>query len=99
MTHHEEAIWKVAENLRRREEISVNSLLSACRAEGMPITVDDLASILTRFGRRHADHFVPRSVAEFIAKLIKPMAPRSILDPWAGMGFLPIPLNSTVSPT
>jgi hypothetical protein len=77
--------------------MSVSSLLSVCLAEGIPITVDDLAFIVTQFERNN-DHFVPRSVAEFIVKLIKPLAPRSILDPWAGMGFLTIPLNTLLAP-
>lgn len=97
-TPHAEAIWKVADELRRRPEVmNVGSLLLACRAKGIPITVDDLVVVLSRF-ERHTDHFVPRSVAEFIAKLIKPYSPTSILDPWAGMGFLPIPLNELLKP-
>lgn len=97
-TPHVEAIWKVADELRRRPEVmNVGSLLLTCRAKGIPITVDDLVVVLSRF-ERHTDHFVPRSVAEFIAKLIKPYSPTSTLDPWAGMGFLPIPLNELLKP-
>jgi len=98
MTQHAEAISKVADKLRGRPEVmSVGSLLSACRAEGMSITLDDLAYILTRF-ERHTDHFVPRGVAEFIANLLKPYSPSSILDPWAGMGFLPVHLKESLAP-
>ncbi|MCY2994355.1 MAG: N-6 DNA methylase [Planctomycetota bacterium] len=98
MTQHIEAIWKVADKLGgSREAMSVSSLTSACRGEGIPMTVDDVAFILARI-ERHTDHFVPRGVAEFIAKLIKPFAPKTILDPWAGMGFLAIPLKESLFP-
>jgi hypothetical protein len=97
-TPHAEAIWKVADKLRGRPEVmSVGSLMSACRAEGIPMTVDDMALILSRF-ERHTDHFVPRGVAEFIAKLMKPYSPMSVLDPWAGMGFLPVRLKESLYP-
>jgi hypothetical protein len=70
--------------------LDLGSLLSVCREEGVPITLDDLAFIITRFDRYIA-HFVPRGVARFVAKMIETYGPHVILDPWAGMGFLPIP--------
>ena len=59
-----------------------------CRERGFPITLDDLAFIITRFDRYIA-HFV--QAARFVAKLIETYGPRVILEPWAGMEFLPIP--------
>ena len=96
-------IWKIADTLRGREFTGLGSLVSECKDQGIAMTVNDLAFMVSRASmssrfRLQPDHFVPQGVADFIAKLIKPYSPTSILDPWAGMGFLPIPLNELLKP-
>jgi hypothetical protein len=103
MTLHGEAILKNTEKLREREFITLGSLLAECKVSGKSITVADLEYIVSRIRlsnrfRIRPDQFIPQGVAVFIAKLIQLYAPQSILDPWAGMGFLPITLNGYLKP-
>ncbi len=98
MTTHQEAIWRIADKLRSRpERVTPAMLLKECRDEGVPTSLDELALIVTRF-ERCLDHFVPKEVASFIANIVEYHSPKRILDPWAGMGFLPIPLHGALSP-
>ncbi len=103
MNQQGEAIWRIADTLRGREFTSLGSFVSECKAQGMAMTVNDLEFLVSRAPmssrfRIGPDHFVPRNVADFLAKLLTPYSPRSILDPWAGMGFLPITLNELLKP-
>ena len=97
MTVHAEAIWKVAEKLRGRETITIERLFKACHDEGIPTTQDELLFIVRKF-LHTPDHFVPREVSSFIAKLLEPYVPKTILDPWAGMGFLSVAINEALTP-
>ena len=98
MTQHAEAIWNLANTLRGKISLSdIAGLLKHCKEEGIPIGREELLFILTRLGR-YADHFVPTEVADFVARLIEPFSPQTILDPWAGMGLLTIPVMDRVRP-
>lgn len=93
MTQHAEAIWKVVDSLRGEASSSdIVSLLQHCKNAGIPIGIEEVLFVTTRVGQ-HLDHFVPSDIADFIARLIEPHSPKNMLDPWAGMGLLTIPVK------
>lgn len=99
MTTHADAIWKIADSMRgERERFDIANLVRQCKEAGIPVGVEELLFIMQRLGRRDGEYFVPTDVAEFVAKLLEPASPRTMLDPWAGAGLLTIPLNQHLRP-
>ena len=91
MTQHAKAIWRVADSVRGKIPLSdVASLLQHCKSAGIPVGIEELFFVITRV-ERCLDHFVPRDIADFVARLVEPHSPKTLLDPWAGMGLLTIP--------
>ncbi len=98
MTEHAEAIWKIADKMRgRRTELHIDALLNECKAAGVPVGMEELQYIISK-RNEYLDHFVPTDVADFIARIIEPSAPDSILDPWAGYGILAMTVKSKLNP-
>ncbi len=94
-----EAIWKIANSMRGgSERLSVTSLVRQSKAAGISIGVQELFFIMQRFVPQDTNNIVPTGVAKFMAKLLKPASPQTILDPWAGVGLLTIPLNQYLRP-
>ena len=94
MTPHADSIWKIADSMRgRSESFGVTNLVRKCKEAGIPVGVHELLFILQRLGRRDGESFVPTDVAEFVAKLLEPASPKTMLDPWAGVGLLTLSLN------
>src|ERR1039457_7001766 len=99
MTHHADSISKIADSmLGRGERIDVANLVQQSKEDGIPVGVQELLFIMQRFGQRDGEYFVPTDVAEFVAKLLEPAAPKTMLDPWAGVGLLSIPLSQHLRP-
>jgi N-6 DNA Methylase len=93
MTPHADSIWKIADSMRG-ERFDVANLVRHVKEAGIPVGVKELLFILQRLGQRDGgEFFVPTDVAEFVAKLLEPASPKSLLDPWAGVGLLTLPLN------
>jgi N-6 DNA methylase len=99
MTSHAEAIMQVANSLRGAEGATdVPELVRRCKDAGVPMGVGEVVFILQRIGRGHGEHYLPTEVAEFVATLLEPWSPRTLLDPWAGAGLLAIPLKDRLKP-
>lgn len=92
----EKRIWELADKIRGRDVVSPENLIEACREEGVKLDLESLAYIIQRFGR--GECYLPQAVAEFIANILKLHSPSSILDPWAELGFLAVPLHRILSP-
>ncbi len=71
--NHEKVLWELADKIRGRSELTPETLIEACREEGIDLNLEILTSIITRFGR--GEGFVPKSVAQFIAKILQPYSP------------------------
>lgn len=97
MTPHADSIWKIADSMRG-ERFDVAKLVRQCKEAGIPVGVQELLFIIQRLGRRDGEYFVPTDVAEFVAKLLEPASPKTMLDPWAGVGLLTLPLNQYLRP-
>ena len=98
MTLHAEAISRIADSVRGKIPYSdVTSLLQHCKDAGLPIGIEELLFVITRMGR-YLDHFVPADIADFVGRVVQPHSPKNVLDPWAGMGFLTIPVKDRLHP-
>jgi hypothetical protein len=74
----------------------VAALVQQCKDAGIPIGIEELIFIVSRLGRSFR-HFVPTEVADFVARLVEPYSPKTVLDPWAGMGLLTIPVKDRLN--
>ncbi len=98
MLDHASGIWDVVDGLRQAGAVlDIDNITAHCQAEGVPVTLEDLSQIVSRLPNQMY-WYVPRDIAEFIASILEPYSPASILDPWGGMGFLAIPLKQILSP-
>lgn len=98
MTTQANSIWKIAESMRQEIGLfDVSTLIKQCIEAGISVGVDDLRTIIQGPGRG-GEFYIPADLTEFIAKLLEIVSPKTILDPWAGMGLLTIPLNKHFSP-
>lgn len=98
MTQHAKAIFRVMDSLRGKMSPSdVASLLRHCKDAGIPVGIEELLFVVTHIGRC-LDHFVPSGIADFVARLVELHSPKNLLDPWAGMGLLTIPVNDRLNP-
>jgi len=99
MTLEAVSIWKIADSMRGRgEHLDVANLIRQCKEAGIMVGVQEVVSIMQRLGPIESDYFVPTDVAEFVAKFLEVVSPKKILDPWAGVGLLTIPLNQHLRP-
>ena len=92
MTPHADSIWKITDSMRG-EHFDVANLVRHVKEAGISVGVQELLFILQRLGGRVGESFVPTDVAEFVAKLLEPASPKTMLDPWAGVGLLTLSLN------
>ena len=99
MSKHAEAIFSILDSLRGSKRHSNPSLvIEECQKADIPFGVDELRFVILQLGRGYCDNYLPAGVAEFIGKLLTPYSPKRILDPWAGVGFLDIPVYECVRP-
>jgi hypothetical protein len=82
-------LWKVAERLHGTG--SDSDLETLLRAAKIPITWRDLYNFNIRYGHRESI-IIPPYISDFISACISEKKPQSILDPWAGMGSLLLPI-------
>lgn len=97
MTEHAKAIWQIADQVRGTGHPSVRVLIRACTEAGIPFGVEELDFVITRM-RRDVDQYISPEIANFIAQILNTYRPKSILDPWAGMGMLDVPIQSAIKP-
>lgn len=87
-----EQIWYLAEQQRERGGPDFVGLLKQARAKGISVSVRELREIVQRMGLADASFVCPQSVIEFITEFLKDVNVESILDPWAGLGLVLVPL-------
>lgn len=99
MTEYANAIWHVLDSLRgHAARFDIVSVAEECRKTGIPFGVDELRFVMLHLGKEYCENYLPAGVAEFIGRLLTPYSPKRILDPWAGIGFLPIPIYECLQP-
>lgn len=87
-----ENLWNVLDKLRGAEFRGPEELATFLKTEHVRLSSDDLNAIgrflATRFGRSGGVFYVPEWLAGVFAALTEGVSPKTICDPWAGIGFL-----------
>jgi hypothetical protein len=86
---HSSDLWALADQLRGTQQHG--DLEALLRAAKIPITWQDLYNFTFRFGRGESV-IIPPYVTDFISAYIGEKKPQSVLDPWAGVGSLLLPI-------
>src|ERR1019366_5280567 len=99
MTPHADAICKLAVG-GRLFSFGLVGFIGDCKEHGIPIGYDELLFIRNRLdmGTFDGPLILPDNVAQFMTMLAAPFSPRSILDPWAGIGGLPCAVQKRLLP-
>jgi hypothetical protein len=83
-----DGIWKIADKLRAfGHEIQITYFLKEAKKQGITINNDLVESFLTMNPRICYEFPFPSIVRTFITELLKDRKPKSILDPWSGLGL------------
>ncbi|HYW44883.1 MAG TPA: N-6 DNA methylase [Bryobacteraceae bacterium] len=89
---HQSALWALVDRLRGgRQRLSLDMLVQTAREQKIPVTWQDLRSFTVRHGGANAV-VIPPYVTDFICDYIIDEKPQSVLDPWAGIGSLLLPI-------
>jgi hypothetical protein len=95
-------LWKKFDKLRSLPSTGYEGLAEFFQKEGVHFSASDLATwgqfLSARFGRAGGMLHVPEWLALVFAALAKDVSPKTICDPWAGVGFLIGVLRETCQP-
>lgn len=95
-------LWKKLDKLRSLPSTGHDGLAEFFKKEGVRFSTSDLATwgqfLSTRFGRAGGMLQVPEWLAGVFASLAKDVFPKTICDPWAGVGFLVGVLSEACQP-
>jgi hypothetical protein len=92
----EEKLFKELERRRRMETPSTESVLRAADSLGFCLSFDEYREIIVKLGRPFLQWFCPAYVVDFISAYLSALAPKSVLDPSAGLGALIIPVVEAI---
>lgn len=85
-------LWQKFDQLRSSPFSGHEGLADYFQKEGIRFTAQDLATwgqfLSARFGRSGGEVHVPEWLAGVFCALAKEVSPKTICDPWAGVGFL-----------
>ena len=94
-----QSIWAALDRLRDRVPLQdLVGVLEALSQEGFTVGPADVEMLLQRTPGFGGVYF-PTHLARFIADLLAPLAPQSILDPWANVGILAVTVARELEPT
>lgn len=95
-------LWQKLDKLRAGQHAAHNELASFLVTENIQYATKDLATwqqfLATRFGRAGAGSYLPAWLVDAMCALAQRAAPKSICDPWAGLGFLVAGLREACLP-
>lgn len=97
-----EELWKTFYKLRSLPSSGAEGLAEFFEKEGVRFAPSDLGTwgqfFAARFGRAGGMFHLPEWLAGVFGVLAKDVSPKSICDPWAGIGFLVEVLRETCQP-
>ena len=95
-------LWQKFDKLRSLPFSGHEGLAEFFRKEGIRFASKDLGTwgkfLSARFGRAGGTVHVPEWLAGVFCALAKDVSPKSICDPWAGVGFLIEALREACQP-
>lgn len=87
-----ENLWKILDKLRGVDFRRPEEFAEFLKKEDARFSADDLIAfgyiLTTRIHRSEGQFYVPEWLARAFAALTEGMSPKTICDPWAGIGFL-----------
>lgn len=87
-----EKLWKILDKLRGVDFRRPEEFAEFLKKEDAHFSADDLIAfgyiLTTRIHRSEGRFYVPEWLARVFAALAEGVSPRTICDPWAGIGFL-----------
>lgn len=87
-----ENLWKILDKLRGVDFRRPEEFAEFLKKEDAQFSADDLIAfgyiLTTRIHRSEGQFYVPEWLARAFAALAEGVSPRTICDPWAGIGFL-----------
>src|ERR1700730_3637162 len=97
-----EQLWNTLNKLRSSQISKPEEIAEFFEKEGIRFAPQDLATwgqfFASRYTRAGGMFQVPEWLAQVFSALAKDASPRSICDPWAGVGFLVEVLRETCHP-
>ena len=96
-------LWSLLDQNRGSRQMinrfgDISSIFQFAQENDISLTFDDLRKIANRMGPRVAEGLCPAAIVEFIIEYLSRQDVKSILDPWAGLGSLLIPLSKNLNP-
>lgn len=96
-------LWSLLDQNRGSRQMinrlgDISSIFQFAQENDISLTFDDLRKIANRMGPRVAEGLCPAAIVEFIIEYLSGQDVKSILDPWAGLGSLLIPLSTNLKP-
>ena len=90
-------ILEVVKDITSRGDIlNPDDLARVCRERNVPLDIRSFSLIFQ--GHKYGGRWLPTNVVQLFTDILKPYCPKSVLDPWAGSGFLSIPLSQELKP-
>lgn len=90
---------KLIYKMRDEGQGSPLAILKAAKSQGIPINFAQVGSLVRREGMKSGIFMCPDFIPEFIISYLKDSAPKTILDCWAGLGTMLVPLVQKFEPT
>ncbi len=84
-------LWKIADDLRRSGRLTIAEIIRIAKEHAIKITLDDVRQFAPLLGA-HSQWVVPSTLVDVCVILAASAKPRSVLDPWAGVGSLIVPV-------
>ncbi len=93
-------IWKALDRVRGTvSPDDLAGLLDALREAGISVGPEELEMLLQRMPRKSSHYYFPIQLARFVADILVPYSPQSILDPWTGAGILSATIAEKIKPS
>lgn len=87
-----EQLWQLVDEKRRTHHPSLVEIVKDARTAKIPVGSDELRALVQKLYPHDYALLPPNSVIEFIKDYVKDIQVESVLDPWAGLGSLLIPV-------
>ncbi len=96
-------LWSLLDQNRGSRQMinrlgDISSIFQFAQENDISLTFDDLREIASRMSPHVAEGLCPTAIVEFIIEYLSGQDVKSILDPWAGLGSLLIPLSTNLKP-
>jgi type I restriction-modification system DNA methylase subunit len=83
-------LWKIAEGLRGKG-LTLPEIVRVAKAQGITVTLDHVRQFAPLLGSQ-GQWTIPSTLVDVCVRIASLASPQSVLDPWAGVGSLIVPV-------